>query len=67
MPVNLLDTPAGPDFWRQAADILNNARLVYIARYWETQVFGETMSGVDPNYFISRLDTLMRQHPEIDG
>lgn len=66
MPVNLLDPPDGPDFWRQAADVLNTARLNYISRYWRHQVFREYMDGVAHENYISRLDQLMRQHPEIE-
>lgn len=68
MPVNLLDNPEGPDFWRQAFDVLNKGRLAYIARYWRHHVFREYMDGVDPDpeHFIVRLDALMRRHPEIN-
>lgn len=63
-PVNLLDPP--PNFWHQAFADLNTRRLNYIARYWESQLFGETMDGACGPEFISRLDQLIREHPEIE-
>jgi hypothetical protein len=50
------------------ANIESKKRLMYIARYWESQLFGETMGAAkDDKDFIEKLDKLMEKFPEIEG
>lgn len=44
----------------------DSERLLYIARYWESQVFGETLGGLYGAAFIKALDRLMADYPQID-
>jgi hypothetical protein len=41
-------------------------RLTYISKHWESQVFGETLSGLEPDQFLRALDRLMADYPTID-